>query len=56
MKKYTVGYSEIYSGTIEIEADSEAEANDIICNMIDSGALDPSVTYDGHEVSVDFIE
>lgn len=53
--KYLVNYTETYTGQIEIEAESKEQANDIVCKMIDCEKLIPSETYDGHEITIDFI-
>lgn len=55
MKKYLVNYTETFTGQIEVEADNEEMANNIVCEMIDSDELVPTERYDGHEVTVDFV-
>ena len=52
MKKFLVNYKETFSGLIEVEADNEEMANDKICEMIDSGELDPTKDYGSHDITV----
>lgn len=54
MKKFLVNYTETFSGQVEVEADNEEMANDIVCAMIDSDELVPTERYDGHDITVDF--
>jgi len=56
MKKYMVTYTEVFTGQVEVEADNEEKANDMVCKMIDSDELVPTERYDGHEITVDFAE
>lgn len=54
--KYMINYTEIFTGQIEVEAESKELANDKVCDMIDSDSLIPSKQYDGHEITVDFVK
>lgn len=56
MKKYLVTYTETFTGTYEVEADSENEAIGKVEELIDSDELDPTEKYDGHEITVDYAE
>ena len=37
--KYMINYTEIFTGQIEVEAESKGLANDKVCDMIDSDSL-----------------
>ena len=52
MNKYLVTYTEIFTGQVEVEANNEEMANDRICEMIDSGELDPTKDFSGHNITV----
>ena len=56
MKTFLVNYTETFTGQVEVYADSEAEAMDIVSRQIESDELVPSERYDGHDVTVDFAE
>lgn len=56
MKKYLVTYTEIYTGTIEVNAKTKEEAMELVQDLIETKQLVPSETYDGHEITVDFAE
>ena len=56
MRKFMVNYTEVYTGQIEVEAESEDEAMDKVRDKINCDELDPTKMYDGHEVTVDFAE
>lgn len=56
MKKYLVTYTEVYTGTYEVDSNSENEAIDFVRGLIEKDELIPSETYDGHEITVDFAE
>lgn len=56
MKKYLVTYTEIYTGTIEVNAKTNEEAMELVQDLIETKQLVPSETYDGHEITVDFAE
>lgn len=56
MKNYLVTYTEIYTGTIEVNAKTKEEAMELVQDLIETKQLVPSETYDGHEITVDFAE
>lgn len=56
MKKYLVTYTETFTGQVEIEANSEAEAMGKVTDLIECDELVPTKKYDGHEVTVDYAE
>ena len=56
MKTFLVNYTETFTGQVEVYADSEAEAMDIVSRQIEADELVPSERYDGHDVTVDFAE
>lgn len=56
MKTFLVNYTETFTGQVEVQAASEAEAMDIIRSQIESDELIPSDRYDGHDVTIDFAE
>ena len=56
MKKYLVTYTEVYTGTLEVNSNNENEAIDFVRNLINKKELMPSEIYDGHEITVDFAE
>lgn len=56
MKNYLVTYTEIYTGTVEVSAKSNEEAMELVQDLIETEKLVPSETYDGHEITVDFVE
>ena len=56
MKNYLVTYTEIYTGTIEVKAKSNEEAMELVQDLIETKQLIPSEIYDGHEITVDFVE
>lgn len=53
---YNVCYTEVFTGFKEVEANSEAEAMEIVRGMIEQDELLPTETYDGHEITVDFAD
>lgn len=54
--KYLVYYEEIFNGSTEVEATSEQEAIQIVKDKIESDEIEPTINYDGHEVSVNWAE
>ena len=56
MKKFLVTYTEIFTGQIEVKAKSKDEAMNKVRDKINCDELDPTKSYDGHEVTVDFAE
>ena len=56
MKKYLVTYTEVYTGTLEVNSNNENEAIDFVRNLINKKELMPSEIYDGYEITVDFAE
>lgn len=56
MKKYLVTYTEVYTGTLEVNSNNENEAIDFVRDLINKKELIPSEIYDGHEITVDFAE
>ena len=53
---YRVTYTEIFTGSKEVEANSQEEAMQIVNEMIEQDELVPSESYDGHEITVDYAE
>lgn len=56
MKTFLVNYTETFTGQVEVYADSEAEAMDIVSRQIETDELVPSERYCGHDITVDFAE
>ena len=56
MKTFMVNYTEIFTGQVEVHANSEEEAMDVIRGQIETDDLVPSERFDGHEITVDFAE
>ena len=56
MKKYLVNYTETFTGQIVVEAEDEEMANKKVCDLIDCDELVPTESYDGHDITVDFIK
>ena len=53
---YIVTYTETFTGSKEVEANSQEEAMQIVNEMIEQDELVPSESYDGHEITVDYAE
>lgn len=51
---YRVTYTEVFTGSKEVEANSQEEAMQIVNEMIEQDELIPSESYDGHEITVDY--
>lgn len=56
MKTFLVNYTETFTGQVEVYADSESEAMDIVSRQIEADELVPSESYDGDDITVDFAE
>lgn len=56
MKTFLVTYTETFTGQVEVYADSEAEAMDIVSRQIEADELVPSERCCGHDITVDFAE
>ena len=56
MKTFMVNYTEIFTGQVEVKAESEEEAMEIVKKQIGTDELVPSQRYDGHEITVDFAD
>jgi len=56
MKTFMVTYTEIFTGQVEVKAESEEDAMEIVKEQIESDELVPSQRYDGHEITVDFAD
>lgn len=54
--KYRVTYTEVFTGTIDVDAKTKEDAMELVSDLIEKDELDPTETYNGHEITVDFAE
>lgn len=56
MKTFMVTYTETFTGQVEVQANSEVEAINLVNEQISSDQLVPTERYDGHDITIDYAE